>query len=299
MDCEKIGNFIMQNRKAKKLTQKQLADKLCVTDRAVSRWERGVGTPDISLLVSLGEILGVSVNEILLGEKIDNITKEQSDKILIDSISMYRKNDIKKMIEKTFLIIIMTIFLIISISLFNVSMIVSNLSIYYIFLIFGGLFISLLAFTKLSKDSQLKRKIVIISCVVYSISLIFYIFYTGISYKINGVNNYIFSYNFVPFKDIYENFYLVFNNIQPFSFLFNYVLVDLCLFVPYSFFISYLKTRISFIKFFIIMFLIIIVKELFQLITGFGVFDINDIILNLIGVSFSFFLVKYFKLDNN
>ena len=47
MDCEKIGNFIMQNRKAKKLTQKQLADKLCVTDRAISRWERGVGTPDI------------------------------------------------------------------------------------------------------------------------------------------------------------------------------------------------------------------------------------------------------------
>lgn len=299
MNCEKIGNFIMQNRKAKNLTQKQLADKLCVTDRAVSRWERGVGTPDISLLVSLGEILGVSVNEILLGEKIDNITKEQSDKILIDSISMYRKNDIKKMIEKTFLIIIMTVFLIISISLFNVSMIVSNLSIYYIFLIFGGLFISLLAFTKLSKDYLLKRKIVIISCVVYSISLIFYIFYTGISYKINGVNNYIFSYNFVPFKDIYENFYLVFNNIQPFSFLFNYVLADLYLFVPYSFFISYLKTRISFIKFFIIMFLIIIVKELFQLITGFGVFDINDIILNLIGVSFSFFLVKYFKLDNN
>ena len=42
MDCEKIGNFIMQNRKAKKLTQKQLADKLCVTDRAISRWERGV-----------------------------------------------------------------------------------------------------------------------------------------------------------------------------------------------------------------------------------------------------------------
>lgn len=299
MDCEKIGSFIMQNRKAKKLTQKQLADKLCVTDRAVSRWERGVGTPDISLLVSLGEILGVSVNEILLGEKIDNITKEQSDKILIDSISMYRKNDVKKMIEKIFLIITMSVFLIISISLFNISMIVSNLSIYYIFLIFGGLFISLLAFTKLSKDYLLKRKIVIISCVVYSISLIFYIFYTGFSYKINGANNYIFLYNLVPFKNIYEKFYLVFNNIQPFSLLFDYVLVDLCLFVPYSFFIPYLNTKISFIKFFIIMFLIIVMKELFQLITGFGVFDINDIILNLIGVSFSFFLVKYFKLDNN
>lgn len=96
MDCEKIGNFIMQNRKAKKLTQKQLADKLCVTDRAISRWERGVGTPDISLLITLGEILEVSVNEILLGEKIENITKEQSDKILVDSISLYKKMILKR-----------------------------------------------------------------------------------------------------------------------------------------------------------------------------------------------------------
>lgn len=96
MDCEKIGNFIMQNRKTKKLTQKQLADKLCVTDRAISRWERGVGTPDISLLITLGEILEVSVNEILLGEKIENITKEQSDKILVDSISLYKKMILKR-----------------------------------------------------------------------------------------------------------------------------------------------------------------------------------------------------------
>ena len=299
MDCEKIGNFIRQNRNAKKLTQKQLADKLCVTDRAVSRWERGVGTPDISLLVSLGEILGVSVNEILLGEKIDNITKEQSDKILIDSISMYRKNDFKILIDRIFLIVIMAAFFIIAMSLFNISMIVSNLSIHYLFLIFGGLFISLLAFTKLSNDYQLKRNFVKIACVVYSISLVFYIFYTGISYKINGVNNYAFSYNLVPFKQIYENFYLVFNNAQSFSLLFDYVIVDLCLFVPYSFFIPYLKAKISFIEFFIIMFLIITMKELFQLITGFGVFDINDIILNLIGVSFAFYLIMYLKFNNN
>ena len=173
MDCEKIGNFIRQNRNAKKLTQKQLADKLCVTDRAVSRWERGVGTPDISLLVSLGEILEVSVNEILLGEK---IAKEQSDKILIDSISMYRKNDFKILIERIFLIVIMVSFLITAIALFNISMIVSNLSIHYLFLIFGGLFISLLAFTKLSNDYQLKRKFVKTACPSFNIAKLLLIF---------------------------------------------------------------------------------------------------------------------------
>ena len=295
MDCEKIGNFIMQNRKAKKLTQKQLADKLCVTDRAISIWERGVGTPDISLLITLGEILEVSVNEILLGEKIENITMEQSDKILVDSISLYKKNDIKKTVKIFFLIMIMITSLLLAITFFNISMIISNLSIYYIFLILGGLFVSLLVFTKLSKDYLLKKKIVIIACVVYSISLVFYSFYTGISYKISGITQYNFSYNIIPFKQIYENLRLVFNNVQPFSLLFDYVIVDLCLFVPYSFFISYLKPKISFINFFTIMFLIVIMKELFQLITGLGIFDINDIILNLIGVSITFQLLKYLK----
>lgn len=299
MDCEKIGNFIMQNRKAKKLTQKQLADKLCVTDRAISRWERGVGTPDISLLITLGEILEVSVNEILLGEKIENITKEQSDKILVDSISLYKKNDIKKTVKIYFLIMIMITSLLLAITFFNISMIISNLSIYYIFLILGGLFVSLLVFTKLSKDYLLKKKIVIIACVVYSISLVFYSFYTGISYKISGITQYNFSYNLIPFKQIYENLRLVFNNVQPFSLLFDYVIVDLCLFVPYSFFISYLKPKISFINFFTVMFVIVIMKELFQLITGLGIFDINDIILNLIGVSLMFYLLKYLKLNNN
>lgn len=299
MNCEKIGNFIMQNRKAKKLTQKQLADKLCVTDRAISRWERGVGTPDISLLIKLGKILEVSVNEILLGEKIENVTKEQSDKILIDSISLYRKNDIKKTVKTFFSIITMFIFLLLAITFFNISMIISNLSIYYVFFILGGLFVSLLVFTKLSKDYLLKKRIVIIACVVYSISLVFYSFYTGISYKISGMIQYNFSYNLIPFKPIYENFNLVFNNIQPFSLLFDYVIVDLCLFIPYSFFIPYLKAKISFIHFFTIMLVVVIVKELFQLITGLGIFDINDIILNLIGVSFTFYLLKYLKFDNN
>lgn len=299
MDCEKIGKFIMQNRKLKKLTQKQLADKLCVTDRAVSRWERGIGTPDISLLVKLGEILEVSVNEILLGEKIDNITKEQSDKILVDSISLYRKNDIKHTVKTLFLIILMFVSFLIAITFFNISMLISNLSIYYIFLIFGGLFVSILVFTKLNKDYLLNKKIVIISCIVYSISLVFYSFYTGLSYKISGIVQYNFSYNLIPFKQIFENFSLVFNGIQPFCLLFDTIIIDLCLFIPYSFFIPYLKKEITFTSFLITVFLIIVIREFLQLITGFGIFDINDIILNLIGVLIMFYLLKYCRFINN
>lgn len=69
MDLNKIGKFIMQLRQEQGLTQKELADKLSVTNKAVSRWETGKGMPDSSLLAPLAETLGVSVNELLAGER--------------------------------------------------------------------------------------------------------------------------------------------------------------------------------------------------------------------------------------
>ena len=70
MNCDKIGKFIATSRKKKGLTQIELADKLNITDRAVSKWERGKGCPDISLLEDLSKILDVSIIELLKGEKI-------------------------------------------------------------------------------------------------------------------------------------------------------------------------------------------------------------------------------------
>ncbi len=68
MDNKKIGEFISTLRKSKNLTQKELADQLGITDKAVSKWERGAGYPDISMLRPLAEILGTTVNELLEGE---------------------------------------------------------------------------------------------------------------------------------------------------------------------------------------------------------------------------------------
>lgn len=65
----KMGRFICELRKEKKLTQKNLAEKLEVTDKAVSKWERGISCPDVSLLVPLSKILGVTTGELLNGEK--------------------------------------------------------------------------------------------------------------------------------------------------------------------------------------------------------------------------------------
>ena len=71
MNQETIGKFISKCRKDKKMTQQELADKLGVTDRAISHWENGRRLPDYSLLKPLSEILGVSINELLTGEKIN------------------------------------------------------------------------------------------------------------------------------------------------------------------------------------------------------------------------------------
>ena len=72
MNYEKIGEFIAEKRKKKNLTQAELAKKLGVTDKAVSKWERGLGCPDISILEILAKELDVSVLELLKGRKIEN-----------------------------------------------------------------------------------------------------------------------------------------------------------------------------------------------------------------------------------
>jgi len=68
MDSKKIGNLIYQLRKDKNMTQKQVADALNISDKTISKWERGQGCPDISLLRELSKILEVSVEQLLSGE---------------------------------------------------------------------------------------------------------------------------------------------------------------------------------------------------------------------------------------
>ena len=70
MDQIKIGKYIAACRKQQNLTQMQLADKLDITDKAVSKWERGITMPDSSIMLALCDILGINVNELLSGEKI-------------------------------------------------------------------------------------------------------------------------------------------------------------------------------------------------------------------------------------
>jgi transcriptional regulator with XRE-family HTH domain len=72
MDNKKVGNFISTTRKSLPLTQKEIAERLGVTNKAVSKWETGEGYPEITILPALAEILGVTVDELLKGERSEN-----------------------------------------------------------------------------------------------------------------------------------------------------------------------------------------------------------------------------------
>ena len=88
MNQKKIGSFIAARRKDEGMTQSQLAEKLGITDKAVSKWETGKSMPDLSLFKPLCELLEITLNELLAGEFIsDENLKEKSDKILFEIVA--------------------------------------------------------------------------------------------------------------------------------------------------------------------------------------------------------------------
>lgn len=94
MDQIKIGKFIAQRRKMINLTQLQLADKLNITDRAVSKWETGKALPDSSIMLQLCDVLGITVNDLLSGEVVtmENY-KEKTDEMLLQMVKEKEERD--------------------------------------------------------------------------------------------------------------------------------------------------------------------------------------------------------------
>lgn len=125
MNYDKIGEFISEKRKEKNLTQLDLAKKIGVTDKAVSKWERGLGCPDISILEVLAKELDVSVLELLKGRKIENevIKVTEADDYVKESFKVS-----KDITRNRFLNIISEVlfYLIVFISVFFIGLSVKN-----------------------------------------------------------------------------------------------------------------------------------------------------------------------------
>ena len=182
MDIIKIGKFIAEKRKEKKLTQEGLAEKLGVTSKTISRWENGNYMPDISLLKPLSEELGITLNDLLSGEKVD---KEEYQEKLEENIINTIDYTNKKMYEKNKIIaeILMMFGLGITFTAFTIFPSESSWgSIYSIF----GLIISLIGFTKINKKkSYIKRLFLSLGYLMLGLIILLGIDYTNV--KLNKV----------------------------------------------------------------------------------------------------------------
>ena len=138
MDKNITGRFIAELRKQKGFTQKELAEKLMVTDKAISRWETGKGLPDTSLLKPLGDVLGVSITELLSGKRIEEVDmKEQADNIILESLN-YSKRMLASVISVIIFIIgiafiISPLFLVSQSYIWTLGLIIVAIAILYIY----------------------------------------------------------------------------------------------------------------------------------------------------------------------
>lgn len=176
MNQEKIGKFIAKSRKNKNLTQLELAEKLGITDRSVSKWENGKCMPDVSLYRPLCKELGISISELLYGEK---ISKENYQEILEENILntiIYTNKKVDKTYNKLG-IILLTLGVLITITALTIFPSESSWSsVYSIF----GLIISLIGFAKFTRKMDYHKRL--------ALNFGFYIVFMAFLFLIDFIN---------------------------------------------------------------------------------------------------------------
>ena len=170
MNQEKIGKFIAENRKLKKMTQVELAEKLGVSDRSVSKWENGRCMPDLSLFEPLCTELGITINELLSGEKIKKEEYQQVlEKNIVNAINCSKKEIEKEKAKVSYIIMITGI--LISLSAFIIFSPESSWSSIYSII---GILIFIVG---LFKELKIKNKIKKIGICILIFVVFFSLFY--------------------------------------------------------------------------------------------------------------------------
>ena len=178
MNQIKIGKFIAELRKSKNMTQQQLAEKIGVSFKTVSKWETGRGMPELSTLKPLSDELGITINELLNGEKIKK--EEYLNKLEENMIATIDYSD-KKINEKDKNIGIFLLIIGILISLTAVSIFSSDNSWSSIYSVLGSI-VSLIGFSKIIKKlSYIKRVILNFSFFAIFIALLFILDFTNVT----------------------------------------------------------------------------------------------------------------------
>ena len=177
MNQEKIGKFIAQSRKAKKMTQQELAEKLGVTDKSIGNWENGRNMPDLSLFKPLCDELDITINELLSGEKIKKEEyQEKFEENIINTIDYSTKKI--NLIRNNLGIVLLVLGILISFT--AMTMFASESSWGSIYSVIGGI-ISLIGLSRLIKKIQYhKRVFILFGYFIFYITALFIIDYISV-----------------------------------------------------------------------------------------------------------------------
>ena len=283
MDLNKISNFIKEKRKELGITQEELAEKLFVTEKAISRWETGRGTPDISLLLPLSKELKVDVSELLNGEENKNSKNEVEQLIKYKEITESNIYNFQFKLTIFFYVLSILSFLIYLRFEYDPNIEV-NYFIRLFIIVVASIFIMI--GNKIYSNNYVeriedKKKILKLSQIIIFIYYVILLFNMGMFARYNNIDN----YNLIPFKTIIDTFKN--GSIYSISIV---VFGNLLVFVPLEYFIIELlkvkKFSINLLLTFGISFFVDFVQYIFKI----GVFDIDDIFLRTLGMM-SFYII--------
>ena len=288
MNIEKISMLIKTKRKEKNLTQEELASRINVTEKAVSRWETGRGTPDISLLEPLSKELGISISELLNGK--EDKKGDKNIKEIINYIDVSKKKNNKKIIFVSSLIYAILLFLYLlylkvdySIALQTYEYEIKCNLFFMISVFLNNRLISNYYYDKIEDRERMNRISYIMILVLYLIMFLnLTIFGRGVDiyYVQSGVN-------LIPFRTLTQ--YIA--NPEMYNILIN-VIGNIVILMPLQFLIIKIFDLKKFKTVLFIDIALSFTVEAIQLITHLGVFDVDDIILNVFGMLIIYFIMS-------
>lgn len=292
MDLNKISNFIKSKRKELGITQDELAKKLFVTEKAISRWETGRGTPDISLLIPLSKELNIDVSELLNGEENKKSKSKNDVKQLIEYNEITKANKYNFQFKLTVFFYILSILSFLFYLRFEYD---PNIEVNYfirllitvvasIFVIIGNKIYS----NNYVEKIEDKKKMLKLSHIIVFIYYVVLLFNMVVFARYNSID----SYNLVPFKSIID----IFKNGTTYEVIIN-TFGNLLVFIPLEYFLIELFKVKKFSINFILSFGIILLIELFQYVFKVGVLDIDDLILCTCGMMLFYIIYKNKKDD--
>lgn len=288
MNLNKISNFIKTKRKELGITQDELAEKLFVTEKAISRWETGRGTPDISLLLPLSKELNIDVSELLNGEENKKSKNEVEQLIEYNEITKANKYNFQFKLVIFFYALSILSFLFYLRFEYDPNIEVNYFVRLLIIVIASGFVVigNKIYSNNYVEKVEDKNKMLKLSHIIVFIYYVILLFNMMVFARYGSVD----SYNLIPFKSIID----VFKNGTPYSIIIN-IFGNLLIFMPLEYFLIELFKVKKFSVNFILLLGIIISLELSQYIFKIGVLDIDDLILCIFGTMLFYIVYKIIK----